>query len=103
MKDVGGGIEIIKDDGYFEIVTEISAFSLHSGVDRDAIVALLKENSEKTYNVDGEECLHVYQYSRNMIENLAKLDETNHYGEDFTMFLNELFETESDVFYIDIC
>ena len=103
MKDCDGGIKINqKEDGFFEIES-IAGFSLHSGVDSDGIISLLKGNSEKIYNVEEHECCWIYQYNRRTIEDFVILDRTNEYGKDFTDFLQKLLETDSEIFYIDIC
>lgn len=64
--------------------------SLHSDVNSDRIISLLKSNSEKIYNLEDTECYWIYQYNRKTIE-------------DFTNFLQELLQTDSNVFYINIC
>lgn len=103
MKDVDGGINIAINDGIYNIVNNVAGFSLHSGTDKDGIISLLKENSEKNYNMEEDECCWIYQYSRKAIKDFVVLDKAHSYGEDFTRFLHELLKTESDVFYIDIC
>lgn len=103
MKDCDGGIKIhTTQDGAFE-VESIAGFSLHSGVNSDEIISLLKSNSEKIYNLEDAECCWIYQYNRKTIEDFVILDKMNQYGEDFTNFLQELLQTDSNVFYINIC
>ena len=103
MKDVDCGINIVLEDGIYDITDKISGFSLHSGTNEEGIIALLEENSEKIYNVEEDKCCWIYQYSRRTIEDFVMLNKIHNYGDDFTRFLDELLQTNSKVFYIDIC
>ena len=103
MKDIDCGINIGLEDGIYDITDKISGFSLHSGTNEEGIIALLEENNEKIYNVEEDKCCWIYQYSRKTIEDFVMLNKIHNYGDDFTRFLDELLQTNSKVFYIDIC
>ena len=103
MKDVDGGININLDDGIYVITNNISGFSLHSGTNKELIIALLEGNSEKIYNIEEDKCCWIYQYSRRTIEDFIRLAKVDNCGEDFDRFLKDLLRTDSNVFYIDIC
>lgn len=103
MKDVDCGTNISSQDGIYDITDIISGFSLHSGTNKEGIIALLEGNSGKIYNVEEDKCCWIYQYSRRTIEDFVMLNKIHNYGDDFTRFLDELLQTNSKVFYIDIC
>jgi hypothetical protein len=92
-------------DGYgLDATDEISAFTFsHYLNDYWGTYQAIIDNCDKVYTEKYDKAtFDTYEYSRDSIKKLIELDRQNNYGKDFTRFLDDLINSEYDIFYLKI-